>query len=142
MIILLQKGGEDLSTVNERLKSLRISLGMNQKDFGERIEVAQTYLSQIEKGDRPVTDKISKIVCLQNWNGKSVNEEWFLTGNGEMFVPKTKNEQINEMLIDVLKCEDSDFKKRLITALSKLDDTGWNALEKFIDSIANQSQEE
>ena len=71
---------------------------MNQKDFGERIEVAQTYLSQIEKGDRPVTDKISKIVCLQNWNGKSVNEEWFLTGNGEMFVPETKDEQITRLL--------------------------------------------
>ena len=136
MIILLQKGGEDLSTVNERLKSLRISLGMNQKDFGERIEVAQTYLSQIEKGDRPVTDKISKIVCLQNWNGKSVNEEWFLTGNGEMFVPETKDEQITRLLSDVLKKGNSDFKRRLVTALSKLDDTGWKYLEDFIDSIS------
>ena len=136
MIILLQKGGEDLSTVNERLKSLRISLGMNQKDFGERIEVAQTYLSQIEKGDRPVTDKISKIVCLQNWNGKSVNEEWFLTGNGEMFVPETKDEQITRLLSDVLKKENSEFKRRLVTALSKLDDTGWKYLEDFIDSIS------
>lgn len=136
MIILLQKGGEDLSTVNERLKSLRISLGMNQKDFGERIEVAQTYLSQIEKGDRPVTDKISKIVCLQNWNGKRVNEEWFLTGNGEMFVPEAKDEQITRLLSDVLKKENSDFKRRLVTALSKLDDTGWKYLEDFIDSIS------
>jgi len=125
-----------LSAVNERLKSLRISLGMNQKDFGERIEVAQTYLSQIEKGDRPVTDKISKIVCLQNWNGKSVNEEWFLTGNGEMFVPETKDEQITRLLSDVLKKENSDFKRRLVTALSKLDDTGWKYLEDFIDSIS------
>lgn len=132
----MQKGGEDLSAVNERLKSLRISLGMNQKDFGERIEVAQTYLSQIEKGDRPVTDKISKIVCLQNWNGKSVNEEWFLTGNGEMFVPETKDEQITRLLSDVLKKENSDFKRRLVTALSKLDDTGWKYLEDFIDSIS------
>lgn len=125
-----------MSTVNERLKSLRISLGMNQKDFGERIEVAQTYLSQIEKGDRPVTDKISKIVCLQNWNGKSVNEEWFLTGNGEMFVPETKDEQITRLLSDVLKKENNDFKRRLVTALSKLDDTGWKYLEDFIDSIS------
>lgn len=109
---------------------------MNQKDFGERIEVAQTYLSQIEKGDRPVTDKISKIVCLQNWNGKSVNEEWFLTGNGEMFVPETKDEQIARLLSDVLKKENSDFKRRLVTALSKLDDTGWKYLEDFIDSIS------
>lgn len=125
-----------MSAVNERLKSLRISLGMNQKDFGERIEVAQTYLSQIEKGDRPVTDKILKIVCLQNWNGKSVNEEWFLTGNGEMFVPETKDEQITRLLSDVLKKENSDFKRRLVTALSKLDDTGWKYLEDFIDSIS------
>ena len=125
-----------MSAVNERLKSLRISLGMNQKDFGERIEVAQTYLSQIEKGDRPVTDKISKIVCLLNWNGKSVNEEWFLTGNGEMFVPETKDEQITRLLSDVLKKENSDFKRRLVTALSKLDDTGWKYLEDFIDSIS------
>ena len=109
---------------------------MNQKDFGERIEVAQTYLSQIEKGDRPVTNKISKIVCLQNWNGKSVNEEWFLTGNGEMFVPETKDEQITRLLSDVLKKENSDFKRRLVTALSKLDDTGWKYLEDFIDSIS------
>ena len=109
---------------------------MNQKDFGERIEVAQTYLSQIEKGDRPVTDKISKIVCLQNWNGKSVNEEWFLTGNGEMFVPETKDEQITRLLSDVLKKENSDFKRRLVTTLSKLDDTGWKYLEDFIDSIS------
>ena len=125
-----------MSTVNERLKSLRISLGMNQKDFEERIEFAQTYLKKIKKGDRPVTDKISKIVCLQNWNGKSVNEEWFLTGNGEMFVPETKDEQITRLLSDVLKKENSDFKRRLVTALSKLDDTGWKYLEDFIDSIS------
>ena len=55
---------------------------------------------------------------------------------------ETKDEQISHMLSDVLKCEDSDFKKRLIIALSKLDDAGWEALEKFIDSIAIQNQEE
>lgn len=65
MIILLQKGGEDLSTVNERLKSLRISLGMNQKDFGERIEVAQTYLSQIEKGIDLLPTKFQKLFAYK-----------------------------------------------------------------------------
>ena len=129
-------------TKNERLKQLRTTLGLNQKDFGEKIEVAQTYLSQIEKGDRPVTDKISRIVCLQTWNNRKVSEEWFENGIGEMFVPETKDDQISKMLADVLKCEDADFKKRLIVALSKLDDNGWNSLENFIDSIANPKEKE
>ena len=69
---------------------------------------------------------------------ENVNEDWLRTGNGEMFISETKDEQISKMLADVLKCEDSDFKKRLIVALSKMNDTGWNALEKFIDSITSQ----
>ena len=46
-------------TINERVKELRSFLKMNQSTFGEKIGIAQTYLSQIEKGDRDVTDKIS-----------------------------------------------------------------------------------
>lgn len=41
---------------------------------------------------------------------ENVNEDWLRTGNGEMFIPETKDEQISKMLADVLKCEDSDFK--------------------------------
>lgn len=69
-------------TINDRVKSVRLSVGLNQTEFGERITVAQTYLSQIEKGDRDVTKKILKLICLQF----NVNEEWLRTGNGSMFV--------------------------------------------------------
>ncbi|RHC16778.1 helix-turn-helix domain-containing protein [Roseburia intestinalis] len=123
--------------MNERMKELRKAMGKSQEEFGKILGITKSGVSDIESGRRNVTEQ--HIIMLRNEN---VNEDWLRTGNGEMFIPKTKNEQINEMLVDVLKCEDSDFKKRLITALSKLDDTGWNALEKFIDSIANQSQEE
>lgn len=69
-----------MNTVNQRVKDLRISLGMNQKKFGERIGIAQTYLSQIEKGDRDVTDKIFRIICLEDWGGKKVNPDWLENG--------------------------------------------------------------
>lgn len=124
--------------MKDRIKALRERLGKSQDEFGKDIGLTRNYISLIENGQRNLSDQSIKVLCSLY----DVNEKWLRTGNGEMFIPKTKNEQINEMLIDVLKCEDSDFKKRLITALSKLDDTGWNALEKFIDSIANQSQEE
>ena len=124
--------------LKDRIKALRERLGKSQDEFGKDLGLTRNYISLIENGQRNLSDQSIKVLCSLY----DVNEKWLRTGNGEMFIPKTKNEQINEMLIDVLKCEDSDFKKRLITALSKLDDTGWNALEKFIDSIANQSQEE
>lgn len=124
--------------MKDRIKALRERLGKSQDEFGKDLGLTRNYISLIENGQRKLSDQSIKVLCSLY----DVNEKWLRTGNGEMFIPKTKNEQINEMLIDVLKCEDSDFKKRLITALSKLDDTGWNALEKFIDSIANQSQEE
>ena len=124
--------------MKDRIKALRERLGKSQDEFGKDLGLTRNYISLIENGQRNLSDQSIKVLCSLY----DVNEKWLRTGNGEMFIPKTKNEQINEMLIDVLKCEDSDFKKRLITALSNLDDTGWNALEKFIDSIANQSQEE
>lgn len=69
-------------TINERVKLVRNALKLTQKEFGQRVTLAQTYLSQIEKGDRDVTEKILKIICSEF----SVQEEWLRNGVGEMFV--------------------------------------------------------
>jgi transcriptional regulator with XRE-family HTH domain len=119
--------------MNERMKELRKAMGKSQEEFGKILGITKSGVSDIESGRRNVTEQ--HIIMLRNEN---VNEDWLRTGKGEMFIPETKDEQISKMLADVLKCEDSDFKKRLIVALSKMDDTGWNALEKFIDSITSQ----
>ena len=55
---------------------------MTQTEFGEKIEVAQGYLTNIETAKRPATEKIIKIILLQTWNGKNVNEPWLRTGQG------------------------------------------------------------
>lgn len=123
--------------MNERIKELRKAMGKSQEEFGKILGITKSGVSDIESGRRNVTEQ--HIIMLKREN---INEEWLRNGNGEMFIPETKDEQISHMLSDVLKCEDSDFKKRLIIALSKLDDAGWEALEKFIDSIAIQNQEE
>lgn len=68
-----------------RIKLLRKELGMTQTEFGEKIEAAQGYLTNIETGKRPATEKILKIILLQSWNGKTVNEAWLRAGEGEMF---------------------------------------------------------
>ncbi len=123
--------------MNERFKQIRKALGMTQDEFSSKISLSRNFIAQIESGTKTPSDRTVSDVCREF----NVNEDWLRTGNGEMFIPETKDEQITNMLADVLKSEDSDFKKRLIVALSKLDEPGWNALEKFIDSIAVQKEE-
>lgn len=68
--------------INERVKIIRKELNLTQKEFGSKIAVAQSYLTNIENGLRPVTDKIIKLICTVF----NVNEEWLRNGTGEMFI--------------------------------------------------------
>ena len=69
-------------SINERVRAVRNALGLTQIDFGKRLAVAQSYLTNIETGKREVTEKIRKLICLEF----SVSEQWLLTGQGEMFI--------------------------------------------------------
>ena len=45
------------------------------------------------------------------------------------------------MLDDILKGEETDFKYRLISALSKLNDNDWDSLEKIIRLLSNNNSD-
>ena len=70
-----------------------------------------------------------------------VNEDWLRTGNGDMFIEMTKDEQIEEFIGDALRNEEDSFKKRLISGLAALDENGWKVLEDFLDSIQKKERD-
>ena len=72
-------------TEGERLKALRKELDIKQGDFAEKISTTQGHISDIENGRKALSERTLKLICLGNWNGKTVNEEWLRTGKGEMF---------------------------------------------------------
>lgn len=119
--------------MKDRIKQIRKANKLTQVEFGERIGVKGNTVTNYETGLRNPTDAVMLSICREF----NVNEEWLRTGNGEMFNPKIPNDEISNMLADVLKLENKDFRKRLLVALSKLDSDGWHELEKFIDSISN-----
>lgn len=119
--------------MNGRIKELRKAMNLSQEKFGELLGITKSGVSDIESGRRKVTDQ--HIIMLTN-NG--VNEEWLRTGKGSMFVPKSKDEEIAEMLADIQKSGEDSFRHRLISALARLDDDGWDKLEELIDMISNK----
>lgn len=80
--MLIVKEGENLTELKERLKQLRAALGLNQKDFSQKINVGYSTLAMFETGQRiPKEIHISQICKAFN-----VNEEWLRNGTGEMFL--------------------------------------------------------
>lgn len=119
--------------MNDRIKELRKAMNLSQEKFGELLGITKSGVSDIESGRRKVTDQ--HVIMLVN-NG--VSEEWLRTGKGSMFIPKSKDEEIAEMLADIQKSGEDSFRHRLISALARLDDDGWDKLEKLIDMISNK----
>ncbi len=121
--------------MNERIRELREFLGKSQEDFAQSLELSRNYISLVENGQRNMSSHTIKVLCTLY----DVNENWLRTGEGMMFVEKTEDEEISEMLADIQLSGSGSFKHRLAVALARLDDDGWKWLEEFVNSIAQQS---
>ena len=66
--------------INQRIKKLRKSLGMNQGEFGQKIGMGQAGISKIEQDGNTVIDQNIRLIC-QTFH---VSEKWLRTGAGPM----------------------------------------------------------
>ena len=121
--------------MNERIKKIRKAIGLTQQEFADSIKVKRNTVATYEMGRSIPSDAAISLICKQF----DVNEEWLRSGTGEMFIEKTEDEEISEMLADIQLSGSSSFKHRLAVALARLDDDGWKWLEEFVNSIAQQS---
>ena len=117
--------------MNERIRTLRKTLGLTLEKFGQKINIAKSTLSNIEKNRYPANDRIIQSICREF----DVNEEWLRYGTGEMFRTLTRNEIITDFAADLLKDEEESFRRRLIEALASLDTNDWIVLEKIVDTL-------
>ena len=114
--------------MKDRFKELRKELNVTQQEFADKLKISRNFVAQIEMGSKVPSDQTIDDVCREF----NVDEEWIRTGNG------IKDKQISAMLADVMKSGEDSFRHRLVSALARLDDEGWDNLEKLIDMISNK----
>jgi transcriptional regulator with XRE-family HTH domain len=68
--------------MNGRLKLLRETLKLSQREFGEKIKISASAITNFESGFRNMSNQTIKIICDEF----NVSEEWLRNGIGEMFV--------------------------------------------------------
>jgi transcriptional regulator with XRE-family HTH domain len=85
-----------METINDRVKKIRTTLGLSQRQFSKRIFISQSFYGEIELGNQQVNDRIFYLVAAQF----NINKEWLRTGEGEMFSsppPDIKLERLIEI---------------------------------------------
>ena len=114
--------------MNERLKKLRKNLDLKQQEFANKIGIARGNIGAYEVGKNAPSDAVISLICKQF----NVDENWLRTGEGEMFIKQTRDEQIASFIGTIQSNEDDSFKKRFVSMLSALDESDWEVLEKMV----------
>lgn len=117
--------------MKDRIKQIRKARDLTQQKLADRLGIQRNTIAMYEMGKTTPSEAIILSICRE----LNVSEPWLRYGIGEMFVEQTRDEQIEEFIGKLLQNEDDSFKRRLVSGLAALDDTGWNVLESFLDSI-------
>lgn len=117
--------------MKDRIKKIRKEFDLTQQKFADRIGVKQNTVAQYEMGRNVPIDSVITLICREF----NVNENWLRTGEGDMFVERTRDEQIASFVGSLQANTDDSFKKRFISMLSALDDAEWEVLEKMAIKI-------
>jgi transcriptional regulator with XRE-family HTH domain len=84
-------------SVNERLKAIRASLKLSQRNFCKGIYLEQSAYARMEQGKTKVNDRIIELVCT-NYN---ISKAYLKDGYGGMFTddnpPDVKLKQLNQI---------------------------------------------
>lgn len=118
-------------TQGERIREVRNTLGLTLEKFGDRLGVTKVAISNIEKGNRNLTEQMTKAICREF----NVDYIWLTTGDGEMFVD-TDDDFIER--IDRIMVGEDDARKNLFKALLEASDEDIAAFQRIIDLFASK----
>lgn len=114
--------------MDNRVKQLRQFLNISQEEFGKRIGITKSSVSNFEKGTRNMSEQTMKSICREF----NVSIAWLKEGIGDMFtdLPETILDQlVEEYHLD-------DFDKELIKKYLDLTDSEREVIKKYIKSLS------
>jgi len=121
-------------TLGERIKKARKTLDLTQRDFGARIGTTQNAVASYEIGRREPSAAAINNIC-KTFN---ISETWLRTGGGDMFMKRSRDEELTAFVNDLLAQESTDFRRRLVAALSRLNEDQWVCLESVAKTLMGE----
>lgn len=125
-------------SIGERLSALMRDQHLTQAQFADRLHLTQPHVSALCSGRKPFTDRTISDICREF----GVSLAWLQDGEGEMYVQRSRNEQLALMVADLMAESDDSFRKRFVSAFLAFPPDKLAVLEEFIDSLADTKSPE
>lgn len=123
--------------MNERIKAVRTALGLSQQEFAEKIGIKRGAVANYEVGRNEPIDAVVSLIC-KTYN---VNENWLRTGEGEMFIQISRDQEIMDFVADTMQDDKDNFRRRFLLALARLPEERWADIEDFACQITAENKE-
>lgn len=123
--------------MDERIKELRKALGFTQQQFADALGVKRNTISQYEIGRNAPIDAVISLICREF----GVSETWLRDGQGEMFVPKSRNEELFEFVTKVVEGPKNDIRAKLLAVMARLTDEQWELLADMARKLVEEDEE-
>lgn len=120
-------------TQGERIREVRNTLGLTLEKFGDRLGVTKVAVSNIEKGNRNLTEQMTKAICREF----NVDYMWLTTGDGEMFID---NDDDFIERIDRIMAGEDEARKNLFKFMLELSDDDIAALDRLMKKAIEFAQ--
>ena len=119
--------------VKDRIKELRIVLGLTQQEFADRLKVAKQTVSKWETAQRAVPDATLNSIARTF----DASYFWLKEGVGDMFL------NLPDSMLDDLgnRYELNDFDKRLLKMYMKLSVDEREAIQTFLKVLLKEKDE-
>lgn len=127
-----------METPNERVHKIRKSLDFTLERFGKPLGVSKTAISNIENGNRNLTEQMKRSICREY----HVNPAYLEQGVGDMFIEMTTDTLITEWVARVMKDEPESFRKRLVAVMATWSEDDWKWIEKQANAIIDSAKKE
>lgn len=99
-----------------RIKAVRESLKLSQREFGEKLGVSRDVISNIEYGRVQPKELFLKHICQLY----RVNEHWLKTGEGEMFDESPEETSKLDEALSIFKSLRPEFQDYALEQIKKL----------------------
>ena len=125
-----------MDNIGTRIKALRQALNLTQEQFASQVGLSRNYIAMIEIGQRDPSERSISDICRVF----GVDLIWLRTGSGDMFAPRTREEELAEIFAKAQIGDDD--KSRLIRAMARMPDEAFPAFLKFVEQLCKALSEE
>lgn len=120
-----------MSDISSRISAVIRSSGLTKTAFSKKIGLSQPFVSQLASGDASPSDRTIVDICREF----GVSEHWLRTGEGEMFVRLSREEEITKFAMSIVRNPDSEFQRRFISVLAQLTPEQWKLMEQMAHQL-------